>query len=248
MIYDYEALAFRIMGVIKVDHEKGYFKVAGRPYAALSYRVSGVGFFEADGEQIRSEAGDLLFVPAGAAYNVEYSGGEMIVVHFFDCNYDTIENITVEDKQRLKEKFIQIYLLWEKNHAQNSIKARIFDIFQDLSDGRYGVVVDDVAARASKIINESFEDADFNIAELCRKMHVSGATLRRKFAKSFGLSPKEYLIKQRMNKAFYQLASGNYSVREVSLECGFFDDKYFARTVKAYFGKTPSEISKASYI
>ena len=36
MIYDYEALAFRIMGVIKVDHEKGYFKVAGRPYAALS--------------------------------------------------------------------------------------------------------------------------------------------------------------------------------------------------------------------
>ena len=84
----------------------------------------------------------------------------MIVVHVFDCNYDTIENITVEDKQRLKEKFIQIYLLWEENHAQNAIKARIFDMFQDLSDGRYGVVVDDVAARASKIINESFEDAD----------------------------------------------------------------------------------------
>ena len=104
MIFDDEALSFRIMGVIKVDHEKGYFEVAGRPYAALSYRVSGVGFFESEGERICSCAGDLLYVPAGSAYNVEYSGGEMIVVHFFDCSYNVLENITVLDKQRLKEK------------------------------------------------------------------------------------------------------------------------------------------------
>ena len=248
MIFDDEALSFRIMGVIKVDHEKGYFEVEGRPYAALSYRVSGVGFFESEGERICSCAGDLLYVPAGSAYNVEYSGGEMIVVHFFDCSYNVLENITVLDKQRLKEIFIKLYILWEEKHAQNAVKARLFDLFQDLADGKYGIVIDDVVAKASEYINENISNPEFSICELCTLLHVSGATLRRKFEKSYGLSPKEYLIKQRMNKAFYQLASGNYSVREVCADCGFDDDKYFSRIIKAHFGKTPSQISKASYI
>ena len=248
MIYDYDDLSFRILGVIKVSHKKGYYKVPGRPYAALSFRVSGIGYFESEGERIRSEAGDLLFVPVGAAYNVEYSGGEAIVVHFFDCNYNTFENINVQDKQRLKEMFIQLHMRWKETQAHNAIKARLYDILQDLSDGKYGANVDDVVSKASEYINQNLSNVEFNISDICRELHVSGATLRRKFTKSYGISPKEYLIKQRLNKAFYRLASGRYTVKEVCVECGFDDEKYFSRIIKMRFGKTPSQIAKTSYV
>ena len=248
MIYDYEALSFRVISVIRCSNKKGYFNVKGRPHAALSYRVSGIGAFEVEGEKLLSEAGDLFFVPAGAAYNVEYSDGETIVVHFYDCNYNLTENITVRDKQRLKEKFVELLMLWSERNAQNAIKSKLFDIFQDLSDGKYGTTADDVAAKAAEKISANFSSADFNIAKLCRELHVSGATLRRRFSKRYGISPKEYLIKQRLDRAFCALASGRCSVREACVECGFEDEKYFSRAVKAHFGKSPSQIAKTSYV
>lgn len=248
MIYDYEALSFRVIGVIRVNNVNGYFNVKARPHAALSYRVSGIGCFEADGEKIRSEAGDLLFMPAGAEYNVEYSGGEIIVVHFYDCNYNKIENIAVKDKRRLKERFVELLMLWRERGAQNAIKAKLFAIFQDLSDEKYGEAADDVAVRAAERIIDNLGNPAFDISSLCSALHVSSATLRRRFAKRYGISPKEYLIKQRLDKAFCALASGRCSVREACAECGFEDEKYFARTVKAHFGKSPSQISKTAFV
>ena len=45
MIYDFDELSFQILGVLRIDHPKGFFKVKGRQYAALAYRVSGTAEF-----------------------------------------------------------------------------------------------------------------------------------------------------------------------------------------------------------
>jgi len=46
MIYDYDDLEFHIMTADRFVHKDGYFEIKARPFAALSFRVSGTGVFE----------------------------------------------------------------------------------------------------------------------------------------------------------------------------------------------------------
>jgi len=94
--------------------------------------------------------------------------------------------------------------------------------------------------RECYLINES----DFDISELCRKFYTSSATVRRRFSEGLHTSPKQYLMKIRLDNAIDLLAEGNYSVRTVSLMCGFADEKYFSRIFREKYGRAPSEINK----
>ena len=41
MIYNFDELAFQVLTVDRFYHHKGTYSVKARPYAALSFRVSG---------------------------------------------------------------------------------------------------------------------------------------------------------------------------------------------------------------
>lgn len=248
MIFSYEDLTFGILSVIRVKHRDGYFRVSGRPYAALSYRVRGSGDFSLPDSTFRSEAGDLLFVPEGASYDVEYSGTEMIVVHLSDCNYLVTENIKIADKQLLRARFAELLSVWENRHAKMAVKSLIYDMLQGLADGRGDAATDEVAATAAHLLAERAFDPDFDIADLARELYVSGATLRRRFSAAYGIPPKQYLTKLRLDRALALLASGHHLVKDAALMCGFSDEKYFSRLIKSHFGKTPTEIYNSLFV
>ena len=248
MIYSFPELSFTILSVIRVKHRDGRFSVGGRPYAALSYRVRGSGSFRLGETEFNSEAGDLLFVPEGASYDVEYNGTEMIVVHFVGCNYKEAENISVENKKLLRDRFEQMLSAWEQKRATNLIKSLIYGAFQEIADSEAHIAQDEVVARAAAIMESRLADADFDIATLARELYVSVATLRRKFTDSFAMSPKQYLTKLRLDRALALLASGHYLVKDVALKCGFPDEKYFSRIIKARFGKSPSELGSSLFL
>ena len=46
MIYNFQKLSFQLLTVDRFFHREGFFEVKARPYAALSFRVSGTGTFE----------------------------------------------------------------------------------------------------------------------------------------------------------------------------------------------------------
>ena len=87
MIYDFDELSFQILGVLSIDHPEGFFKVKGRQYAAFAYRVSGTAEFNFGEKRIISKPGDIIFIPDNISYDVDHSGGSMIVIHFVGCNY-----------------------------------------------------------------------------------------------------------------------------------------------------------------
>ena len=76
MIYNFDELTFQVLSIARFKHKNGFASVNSRPYAALSFRESGVGRFEINGERIVTEPGDVLFIPADTEYKVEYSSSE----------------------------------------------------------------------------------------------------------------------------------------------------------------------------
>jgi AraC-like DNA-binding protein len=78
------------------------------------------------------------------------------------------------------------------------------------------------------------------IEELARIAKISIAQFERYIKRIFDLTPKQLLIKTRLDAAAHLLA-GNRSVAETAQECGYADHSAFSRQFKAVVGLSPSE-------
>ena len=243
MIYDFEELLFQINDVCRIDHPKGFFKVRPRPYAALSYRVSGSGDFLFGEKKIVSNPGDILFIPADVSYEVSYSGGTMIVVHFNDCNYHAPENISFSGKSYISELFFELLTEWERRRPTHSVKSLVYKVLQFCSDSNRKENSLHSAELAKQLIDNNFRDPEFSINALVQMLYTSYPTLRRNFLKRYGIPPKQYLLKLRLDTAVTLLSEGFLSVQEVSKKCGFDDARHFSQIFKERFGLSPSKIS-----
>ena len=241
MVYSFDKLNFQILAIKKVVHEDGFFNVEGRPFSALAFRLDGKGEFEFEGKKITSEKGDLLYLPANMSYKVRYCKSEIVVIHMMECNYNTLENSKTDNYKFYSACFNELLEYWDKTHCINGAKSRIYKIFQKMEEEESVSANDDAYKRCLSYIDQHFADCDIDIAMVCKNNFVSESGLRRKFHAYAGMSPKQYLIKLRLDKAVNLLINGNCSVKEVAELCGFSDDKYFSRAIKKQYGISPSK-------
>lgn len=244
MIHNFENLSFQILTVDRFFHQKGIFEVKSRPYAALSFRVSGIGNFEIGTKRLTTKPGDVLFLPANTPYKVEYSVSESIVVHFEHCNYFEIENICLKNKSEIDIRFQRLIKVWNKQHSVNQAKSIIYDILEKMSNDQKTSISDPSIANCILYMDEHFSDPDLDIEKVCDIAFISVSSLQRAFAKYFGISPKQYLIQLRMNRALELLADNELSVKQISFTCGFADEKYFSRAFKKKYGYPPSQLRR----
>ncbi|MCP8899095.1 helix-turn-helix domain-containing protein [Gilvimarinus xylanilyticus] len=78
-----------------------------------------------------------------------------------------------------------------------------------------------------------------NIPDIAEQFGFSQRQLERRFADTFGASPREYIIRLRTLVACEHLRSSNTPVSDVALECGFYDHSSFIRHFKRILGVTP---------
>ncbi len=244
MIYNYDALSFQILTVDRFCHQQGAFEVQARPYAAFSFRVSGTGAFEIGTKRIVTKPGNVLFLPADTPYKVEYSVSESIVVHFEHCNYFEAENSCFENRAAIDIRFQRLLELWNQQHSVNQAKSIIYDILEKMANDKKMSIDDTAVANCVRYIDAHFCEQELDIDAVCRVGFVSVSSLQRAFGECFGISPKQYLIKLRMNRALELLAENKRSVKEIALACGFADEKYFSRAFKKKYGYPPSQIRK----
>ena len=81
---------------------------------------------------------------------------------------------------------------------------------------------------------------DLSIAEEAARIGYSPNYVQKVFRDRTGMSPKEYLMKIRMEEARRFLKERRYSVKEVASLCGFSGKEYFSTAFRAYYGFPPS--------
>ncbi len=80
--------------------------------------------------------------------------------------------------------------------------------------------------------------------DLARVSLMSRRTLTREFTKALGVSPIEYLIRERINRSVDLLRSGDHRVTEVAFRVGFQDSNYYSRAFRSFFGQSPRDFRK----
>jgi AraC family ethanolamine operon transcriptional activator len=81
------------------------------------------------------------------------------------------------------------------------------------------------------------------IGDLSRSAGVSERTLRAAFHDVLGVSPKQYVIRQRLCAAHHALAAADpqtTTVTDIATAYGFYELGRFAGRYRAFFGERPS--------
>ena len=80
----------------------------------------------------------------------------------------------------------------------------------------------------------------FVLDSYCRRAGLSTAYAIRGFRLAFGVTPKEYLLRLRLDKAKQLLQYSALSVKEIASTLDFFDQYHFSRFFRARTGFAPS--------
>ncbi|HNP54271.1 MAG TPA: AraC family transcriptional regulator, partial [Ferruginibacter sp.] len=77
------------------------------------------------------------------------------------------------------------------------------------------------------------------VDQLCRKAYLSRNDFFKWFKEQFGLTPLDYINKERIKLAKQLLSNRRDSITEISYQCGFSDVNYFVRLFRKLEGITP---------
>ena len=84
-------------------------------------------------------------------------------------------------------------------------------------------------------------DADLDVGVLAAVAGLSRAHFSRLFRRLQGISPAEFVLRERISRAARLLVNGQLSVKEIASACGFEDPNYFAKAFRRTYATSPSE-------
>ena len=82
------------------------------------------------------------------------------------------------------------------------------------------------------------------MSNIAKEIYLSEKYMYRLFLERYNISPKQFLIKTRMEKAHELLQKNNLTVTEVSKAVGYDSISVFSKTFTNYFGVSPSSSRK----
>ena len=98
--------------------------------------------------------------------------------------------------------------------------------------------------RLQRHMQQQTDNPDIRIADFASSLHMSERSLNRKLKSLIDRSPKQLLLKIRLDKARALLLENDLSVAKISDSCGFIDASYFSRKFKEQYNVSPKSFRK----
>jgi AraC-like DNA-binding protein len=90
----------------------------------------------------------------------------------------------------------------------------------------------------------TFYNSNITIEDICDEIDLSPFHFIRSFKQKYGVSPHQYLMQLRIDKAQEILATGRHSVSETAMLCGFVSLPHFSSTFKRLTGQSPTTFAE----
>jgi AraC-like DNA-binding protein len=116
--------------------------------------------------------------------------------------------------------------------------------FHRLQHDETGELIPRVISSACFLLQESV-DQPVSMEAVARELAMSYSSFRKLFKQHTGVSPNQYLLALRLQKAKELLQTTSLSVQEISVQTGFETIHYFSKHFKQKHGMSPSNFRSA---
>lgn len=250
------AIITKIALAIHVSPDSGTTIHNNRPFHGLVINDSDSvnDYLFSDGTILHTKENEVFYLPKGSSYRVTSSapGG------CYAINFDLAEplsdlpfTIPFRNSDTIRRSFHDAAVLWKQRppYYQTHILKELYHIIaltgsensREYMSGTHDLLI----APAVTEIKRNFTNPDLTISKLADLCGISEVYFRALFSRRFGMSPKEYIIRQRIRHARQLLESGQFSVNETAGLCGFAEPCHFSREFKKYVGISPKQYSKS---
>lgn len=209
-----------------------------------------------DGEKLTLSKGELILFSAESRYTLKVISDDGFPHYTVNFSLAAGERLPF-DKLTVKPAnfyaFVKLFekLLKERNNYAVISKFRCMSILNELLAGFFQSTLESEATSsqytkilpAIKHINENYSEK-ITINELCNLCMMSSSHFRRIFTQICSVSPIEYLMEIRIQRATELIIESNLPVSDIASSCGFKDEEYFCRVLKRRTGKTVRQIRK----
>lgn len=249
------------------DHPSGYYFTWERGRILQEYQINyiteGSGVFETSTDQFKVVPGSILILQPGVWHRYKPDPNTGWNEHYIGFNGDFCSHFFQEVFFQMAKPVIYIGF-------QESLLKIFFEIIQHVKEEKTGhqqVSAANTILMLSKILffvrNREFDgksmertiqkaclhfrenlNKNINIEVLAGELNVGYSYFRQMFRKYTGISPTQYHLSLRIQRAKDLLASTDNSFKEIAIELGFESYFYFSRIFKEKTGKNPMEFKK----
>ena len=170
---------------------------------------------------------------------------DILIFHHFDNHYPDVLGIVNSLFHAMEEK---------KTGYELSVIGQFYHFFGIVFGNHYYLDSQPKARRDYKRILQLKQVVEFieknyasplTLSQLSESVSMSPKYFCRFFSEMTHQTPMDYLNRQRIEQACYELSTTGDSITDIAYRSGFNDLSYFIRTFKKYKGTTPGRYNKS---
>lgn len=221
-----------------------HFGPAVRDFWLLHYVVSGSGIFEREGERYSLRAGDLFVIPP--LVETYYQADEREPWSYIWVGFRAEElpaplppvlrlpaaGAVFEEMKRCKKT---------ENGRSAFLAARVWDFFSLVQER--GNPSEDYVEKALHCIRSEYM-TNLTVSDLAARLNLDRCYFSTLFKEQTGVSPMQYLIRVRMEKAAELMLKYGECASTAGASVGYPDLCHFSKAFKKYYGVSPMEYKK----
>lgn len=140
----------------------------------------------------------------------------------------------------------RMFETWKQTVPLNALYVKtcfyhmIYEIYKELDSKKINIIQPDVVNMAKRYLDEHYAE-NLSIGGIRETLGISNAHFNRLFQSQTGKSPQEYLIFKRLLAVKEYLIETDYTLKEIAVRCGFYDEFSLMKMFKKHFHMSAKE-------
>lgn len=245
-------------------------KENGTDYAMLIYCTDGKGWYKINDKTYTVLANNYIIIPPNTPYSFgadDEDPWSIYFIHFkgslcehFLPKYPNPQPIIPNEYSRLQDRFDlfeEIYQCFSMGYIKEYMIYASLSLYRFLSSFIYlepfrhiNVIGRKESSFSTKVIHYMQENIQHNITleEFANNFKYSPSHFSTLFQKETGVSPINYFIRLKIQKACQYIELTDMRISEISVQLGFEEPAYFSRLFSKIMGVSPSVYRKKESI
>ncbi len=233
----------KIVDIFYIYSKKGTIDtMTNRNNYGITFTDSGkITYIENDKKTV-STSSNIILLPKGANYKILRQESGFFPVINFDCEEKICDKITSFDiisSKNILKLFFELKESFMKNSTFESLS-----IFYKILSLIFEQSITDKSTQIQKYIDDNLTDSTLSNKKIADALNISESYLNKFFIKHYGISPKKYIIKKRIELAIIYLGENRYNIGQICEKCGYSNQYSFSRAFKNIRGISPLEFKK----